>query len=227
MSKHLEMSILKVVKILEKKGLASALIEAKYLYRKNQKEMQYIYLYASLLGDFSQFEMKNYQRDKKESIKLLNSIIRSLNGKDEKLRYQVKNEYYYHTGQFLKQYKLGLGHIHRKKLKKMAEFSIVVGMTMHAHHLLKNNHIKRATKLAKTADIMSKNFLNHYPEGKIFVALCCGLCAFILKGSSKDGERAINKICSSNRASHKDILKIYKINCNKISNITCPFESLA
>lgn len=118
------------------------------------------------------------------------SLMRKLRSFKEEERIIVKNEVYYQTKQFKKQYELGI--VEYKKSKKLVNFySSGVGAAWYANEMFKKGQIKRCQSWAKKAVVAweryfeyRKNYYNPY----VHYALALGFL-----GRPREMEKALAK----------------------------------
>lgn len=78
------------------------------LYRKYPDDFRVINFYASTLADYGECLPDKEKKLKRRGCELLRGLLRRLRGKNKELGYSTRNEYYYHSAQYDKQYRLGL-----------------------------------------------------------------------------------------------------------------------
>lgn len=117
------------------------------LYKEHPENLWVIKSYAAQHGDYAQFSTPSIEKKRKaESVLILKKALYRLNGVDLWLRSAIRNEYYYHSGQFKKQYDLGAS---LSKRKNSPHYSKAVGASEYAWQLLNSGQLKRAQKYAK------------------------------------------------------------------------------
>lgn len=104
--------------------------------------------YYSILADYALSDPQKLARIHKKAVNGMRNCLRKTRGAKAEAVINFKNEYYYQTKQFLKQYHLGINSY--KKFKDKYDFySAGVGGANHALHLAKKNQMKRAHSWAK------------------------------------------------------------------------------
>lgn len=125
-----------------------ALKLARALYQKYPNEIFVKYRYANLLADTALYTtLPNRKKMHQEAMKLFAKMMRSLKGVPQPLRGNIRNEYYYFSDQYLKQYRLGRERV--RQGERLGVFSEGVGASFHAYELLKKGQRMAALKWAK------------------------------------------------------------------------------
>jgi hypothetical protein len=123
------------------------------LYKKHPTNLWVIKTYGALLGDWGQMHPPHIEeRFKTEAVKVLTYGLTKLRHQDPWLKMGIRNEYYYHSGQFKKQFDLG---------SKENQFSKAVGASMYAFELLKKGQKSRALKYANLSLLAYKKMGNN------------------------------------------------------------------
>lgn len=119
----------------------------KKLYKKYPENLWVIKTYAAQHGDYAQFlsnEIEN--KRKKESAAILRKALSRLNGVNSWLKTALRNEYYYHTRQYKKQYDLG---VKSTDGKPTPHFSKAVGASEYSWELWSKGQVTRAKRYAE------------------------------------------------------------------------------
>ncbi len=120
-------------------------------YRDYPKSDHAKYISAVMKGDYSEL-LSAGEEDymKSEGVKQLFSIMEVLGTIPRTLQKFLRNEYYYHSGQFLNQYLLGCEQLTRGNAKS-GHFSIGVGGSEYAYKLLLERDLAQARYFAQKA----------------------------------------------------------------------------
>ena len=133
--------------------------------------------YASIMADYGEhLENRKKLIYKKKACVILRKLLYRTKGVDKRMVYVTRNEYYYHSKQFRKQYLLGLEIV--PKTNKPGYYSQGVGATWHSLYLAKKNinHLailwaKRAVKACKLYFKINPDYYNSY----VHYALALGI----------------------------------------------------
>ncbi|MBI4350046.1 MAG: hypothetical protein HY550_01285 [Elusimicrobia bacterium] len=102
------------------------------VFKKYPGDFKVIYFYASTLADYSEFQPpKRRKALKAQGCKLLLGLLKRMRGISRPLAYATRNEYYYHSGKFDRQYALGAERV--KAGDKHGYYSQGVGSAWHAY----------------------------------------------------------------------------------------------
>jgi len=141
--------------------------------------------YASVLGDFAEFnDTTNSKSLKKKAAKLLYKLTRRLKNQDIKTVGYVRNEYYYHSGQFKKQYELGCELARRGATYPY--YTQGVGASNYAYQLALKRQFVKARKWAKKAVQAWKKEIRSRPDyynSYVHYALALGISGNTKKAS--------------------------------------------
>ena len=166
--------------------------------------------YASIMADYGEnLGGRNKIIYKKKACVILKKLLYRTKGADKRMVYVTRNEYYYHSEQFRKQYLLGVERASKKD--KHGYYCQGVGAAWHSLNLAKKNinHLatlwaNRAIKAWKLYFKINPNYYNSY----VHYALALG----ILK-KFKEMENALQKSqkLSGKNKSYKEFKEIRDI----------------
>ncbi len=135
---------------IEKADYVSALRKAEAFYRENPRHVAARERYATMLADAALYtKLPGRERMKAKAIRILRELLRSLRGVPFGVRGSIRNEYYYHTGQYLKQYRLGIELV--RKGDKSSYFSQGVGASWYAFELMHKGQVARGRRWAEVS----------------------------------------------------------------------------
>ena len=164
-----------IFSLVEKGKYQKALRLAEQNLAKFGKHRVLLHSYASLLGDYAEFT-SDEKKMKLMACEIYRPLLKSLNGLNEDYKHAIRNEYYYHSYQFKKQYQLG------QKCKKVAKtkrlYSMGVGAANYAYQLRSRGEIKRSQSWAREAIDIWKKYLaisNKYYNPYVHLSLANGI----------------------------------------------------
>jgi hypothetical protein len=169
-------------------GRAMALLTP--LYKKYPRDFKVAKSYAMVLGDYAEtLDGARGKELKTRSRAMLRGLMRKLGNIRWEWNISARNEYYYHTGQFRKQYLLGLeaaagGH-------NWGYYGQGVGAANYAYHHAAAGHVKPAAFWARRAVAAWEKFFlfkADYYNAYVHYALALGIM-----GRLKDMEAALRK----------------------------------
>lgn len=135
------------------------------IFKDNPNNLYILSLYAGILGDYGQvFPGPEEDKYKKEAVSILKAALKKLNGKSSNIKKRIRNEYYYHSRQFYKQYRLGVEITGGDS--NIVDFSKAVGASEYSWELLCKKQYKRAKAYA---DISVYNWIGLGKELKLNV----------------------------------------------------------
>lgn len=159
-------------------------------YKKYPEEFKVVKLYAATLGDYAESQPEGKRETlKKQGCKILAGLLRRLRHVDRELRFSTRNEYYYHSGQFNKQYYLGEESV--RDGSKWGHYTQGVGSANYVYAHAQKGHGRLVEFWAKRAVCAWENFFKikaDYYNAYVHYALALGLL-----GRVKDMEAALNK----------------------------------
>ncbi|MFC1522768.1 hypothetical protein ACFL6Y_10195 [Elusimicrobiota bacterium] len=116
--------------------------------------------YASILGDYAEeLPPTRHKTCKQKACKLLRHLLLRHRGVDPQLIYRTKNEYYYHSGQFKKQYLLGT-----RNASARGRYSQGVGAAQYARILAEQKRMRSAFFWAQRAIRSWERFFKTTPD---------------------------------------------------------------
>lgn len=120
--------------------------------------------YAAMLGDYAQTCRNLKQRRLHgQSIRLMRDLLRRTRCEpNRRIVTTLRNEYYYQTGQFKKQYELGVSTV--RAGDRRGYYSQGVGAAWHAYGLAKKRQISRARKWARRAVTACQRYAKINPK---------------------------------------------------------------
>jgi hypothetical protein len=128
----------------------AAYFAARRLYLKYPGTFEFCREYAALHGDYAdRFPKARKEKHLREAVKLLRSLSRRLKNKSPQIRHRTLNELYFHSKNFLKQYRLGLWAA--KMRLPRCHFSQGVGAVFYAETLFHSGQIRSGRRYAKIA----------------------------------------------------------------------------
>lgn len=146
-------------------------------HKKYPNDYKIIYLYASTLADYGEtFGAAKKAAYKRQGCVLLAGLLKRLHGVDRAWAYSTRNEYYYHSEQFNKQYALGVERVAEKD--KGGYYSQGVGAAWHAYGLAVKGRQYSAWFWAKRAVRAWENFFRFkadYYNAYVHYALALGI----------------------------------------------------
>ena len=160
------------------------------VYKRYPKDPRVVSFYASTLADYGFFQpAKKRAALRKRACVLLKGLLGRLSGASRDLAYSTRNEYYYHSQQYDKQYALGVEFV-RSGLKR-AYYSQGVGAAWHAYGhaaagrwFLARLWARRAVKAWENLFKTNNKYYNSY----VHYALALGVLRRF-----KDMEAALNR----------------------------------
>lgn len=125
-------------------------------YERYPADPRVIYYYASTLADYGESRRPEERKQlKRLCCKLLRGLLRRMRGMSSALGYSARNEYYYHSAQYNKQYHLGVERVLAGE--KSGYYSQGVGAAGHAYgHAIK--------KRRRFAGIWAKRAINAWEQ---------------------------------------------------------------
>ena len=133
--------------------------------------------HAAILGDYAeQLPPRRMRPLKKRCVRLLRGLVHRLRGVDATEAFRARNEYYYHSGQFRKQYLLGREGLSRGIAR--AIYSQGVGAAWHARQLAEGRRPGQARLWARKSVKAWEAFFRTDPEyynAYVHYALALGL----------------------------------------------------
>ncbi|MDD2805716.1 MAG: tetratricopeptide repeat protein [Elusimicrobiales bacterium] len=175
-------------------------------YRKYPRDFRVARTYAMVLGDYAEaLGGARLKPLKRRSCALLAGLLKKLSGVRWELNISTRNEYYYHTAQFDKQYRLGLeaaagGHF-------WAHYSQGVGAANYAYDHASKGRARLARLWAERAVAAWEEFFKFkadYYNAYVHYSLALGIL-----GRFKEAEAALQKSArlSGKPASYKEFLE--------------------
>jgi len=166
--------------------------------------------YASILGDYSeQLSPRQRQRGKGQAVRLLRVLLHRLRGVEEIEAFRSRNEYYYHSGQFKKQYSLGREGVSRGMVR--AVYSQGVGAAWHAKQLaeMRKPRLARlwATKSVKAWKVFFRRVPDYY-NAYVHYALAVGI---LDRPEEMDRARRVAGRLSRRPASYREFREVRAI----------------
>lgn len=163
----IEPSILsKLVEIdrsINKADYEQALIKARSLYKRHSDCIAVRERYATMLADYAKYERpRNRKTLQKKAVQILRQLTQSLRGIPIGDAGDIRNEYYHHSGQYLKQYKLGVELVSLGY--KSFYFSQGAGASHHAYELARKGQLKRSTNWAKVSITAWEKYIKIDPD---------------------------------------------------------------
>lgn len=140
--------------------------------------------YAALYGDYGQtLSFKKEIEYKKKAVKILLPLSRKLKGAHHELKALVLNELYYHSFNFLKQYRLGIKL--EKAVKGSGLFSIGVGAAEYSYVLFKRNQFERSKYYGKVSKESWEKLGKKYTLENPFYVLSLAMSGNIKKAKNE------------------------------------------
>lgn len=159
-------------------------------YKRYPKDFRVINFYASTFADYGESQPEAKRRAlKRRGCKLLFGLLRRLHGVSRELSYSTRNEYYYHSAQHDKQYRLGLESV--RAGSKWGYYSQGVGAAWHAYSHASKGCKYFAKLWAKRAVRAWENYFKFkadYYNAYVHYALALGIL-----GRKVDMEAALKK----------------------------------
>lgn len=144
--------------------------------------------YATVLGDYAEFaNTKATRRFKKEAAKILLKSTKKLRGINLFWSSRIRNEYYYHSGQFKKQYLLGKELV-QKSHDKGRYYTQGVGAANYAYELATKGKKKLSEKWARIAIAAWGKYTRHIPDyynSYVHYALALGILSKFKESNQK------------------------------------------
>jgi tetratricopeptide (TPR) repeat protein len=202
----------------------------KLLYKKYHRELSALrdkfsyepYLhtwFAAVHGDFGQMiSARAEKRMKAEAVEILRGVSFSPMMKIPKFNGYVRNELYYHSGDFLAQYKLGLEK--NRQVRDWGWFSIGVGASEHAWKLFERGKHREASKFARKAVEAWQFYENPADYGGCFY-----LSALAISGSWEDAATRFTQMIKSD-SKRADIKRWYSKYRARLARIRRFYEAL-
>jgi hypothetical protein len=160
------------------------------VYKNYRRDFRVINFYASTLADYGECRPEKEKRKlKKRGCVLLRGLLRRLRGRSRELGYSTRNEYYYHSAQYDKQYRLGVECV--RAGEKRGYYSQGVGAAWHAYGHARTGHSSLAEMWAKRAIRAWRNYFKFkadYYNAYVHYALALGII-----GRIKNMEEALAK----------------------------------
>lgn len=160
------------------------------IYKKYPKDFRVINFYTSTLADYGEFLPERKRKAfKKRGCELLSGLLKRLRGIDRAWSFSTRNEYYYHSAQYDKQYYLGLERA--RSGDKTGYYSQGVGSAWHAYSHAKKGRIYFANIWARRSVRAWANYFKFkadYYNAYVHYALALGIL-----GRTADMETALNK----------------------------------
>lgn len=160
------------------------------VYKKYPCDFRVINFYASTLADYGECQPESEKkRLKKRGCELLRGLLKRLRGMSRELGYSTRNEYYYHSAQHDKQYRLGVECV--RAGEKRGYYSQGVGAAWHAYGHARNGRKYLAEMWAKRAIRAWENYFKFnadYYNAYVHYALALGII-----GRIKDMEESLVK----------------------------------
>jgi len=158
------------------------------VYRKYPKDNRVISFYASTLADYG-YSLPPARQEalRKRACILLKGLLTRLRGANPRLAYSARNEYYYHSRQHDKQYRLGVEIV--QKGNRHAYYSQGVGAAWHAYPHAKAGRWYLARLWARRAVLAWESlfkFHDKYYNSYVHYALALGIL-----GRTKEMEAAL------------------------------------
>lgn len=159
-------------------------------YKRYPADPRVIYYYASTLADYGEsLQPKERKRLKELGCKLLRGLLRRMRGMSRALGYSARNEYYYHSAQYDKQYHLGVERVLAGE--KSGYYSQGVGAAWHAYaHAIKDRRRFAGIWAGRAISAWEKyfGFRPDYYNAYVHYALALGIM-----GRFSDMEAALAK----------------------------------
>jgi hypothetical protein len=159
---------------IKKADYQKALKLCQYHLKKYGSHRFLLHSYAAVLGDYAEFTSQE-KKLKKESCQIYRPLLKRLSGLSEDYKHNIRNEYYYHSYQFKKQFLLGWKNKKVKDDKRL--YSMGVGAANYSYQLKLKGHTKRSHQWAEKAiGIWRKFFLidKKYYNPYVHLALAWG-----------------------------------------------------
>jgi tetratricopeptide (TPR) repeat protein len=160
------------------------------VYKKYPKDFRVINFYASTLADFGELQPETKKKAfKKRGCYLLFGLLKRLRGVSRAWSYNTRNEYYYHSAKFDKQYSLGCESV--KCGEKSGYYSQGVGAAWHAYGHARKGCRRFAVLWAKRSVMAWENYFKFkadYYNAYVHYALALGILGRII-----DMEAALKK----------------------------------
>lgn len=157
-------------------------------YKKYPKSPHAKYINAVMKGDYSELLSASEESPMKEEVvEELFEIMEVLGTVPYPYKKYLRNEYYYHSGQFLHQYLLGCEELTAGN-GRGGHFSIGVGGSEHAYKLILAGDLSRARYFAEKAVIGWEEHAKEAPE-RAFPYPYFYLQALIISGKSAEADK--------------------------------------
>lgn len=188
LDKNILLQLRKIYKLVGKAQYSKALSLSLKLYNQYPYSIEAKHTYATMLGDTADYVRSHESKKmKKQAINLLMELTKNLKGKPDSIKGAIRNEYYYHSGQFKKQFDLGVELV--EKGDETFYFSQGVGAAWYSHDLLLRKQKKRSKDWSDKAIMAFDKYLKvepHYYNSYVHLAL-----AYALKGEFQRMEKCL------------------------------------
>ena len=189
MAHTFELESKRIRALVEKARYREAFRSAKILYQAHRGHPEAQYLYAVMLGDNNEgLNSRQSERNRKTAVGLLKPLLRKLHSFDSATRYRVRNEYYWFSQQYRKQYLLGSEGLRRGM--RRASYSQGVGAAWHALKLAQERRPELARRWAGKSVRAWQKFLRteKYYNAHVHLGLALGVM-----GQQEEMERSLKR----------------------------------
>ena len=191
-------AVLRARKMIERADYLAAYRIISRAFKRWPNDFQIRYVYAAIMADYAEtLPLKKRRVLKQSSARIMRGLLRSLSGKPYASTYHLRNEYYYQSGQFKKQFKLGVEG--KRRGIRNADYSQGVGAAWYSKQLFEKGQRARGRHWANVAIKAWKRHVRIRPDYYncyVHFALAYGLL-----GQKKECEI---KLLKAGKLSNKD-----------------------